>query len=122
MELHSAARVLLAGVLVVSAGCDDSDSGFDFSTSKVFKYSGYVQCQPQTRQPLEEMILELTGAGIDVLCSQTGGDGIAYATLCGAESGEINVYSIRSVNLEDAEALGFASVMTLPEYEDTVCE
>ena len=87
----------------------------------VFKYSGLLQCEPDSRISLDEMTLELTGAGIDVLCAQTSYDGFTYPAVCGAPSGEIHTFVIRSVNLPDAEALGFASVDMLTEYQDQVC-
>ena len=109
--------MVLVAIFSVLGACGGSDSG----NIKVFKHSGYLQCEPDTRVPLDEMVLELTNAGIDVLCSQTGHDGLVYAAVCGGASGEINIYLIRTVNLEDAESLGFAAVMTLTEYSDQAC-
>ena len=110
---------MLAAVSVALSACKESD---DVSNNiKVFKYSGYLQCEPDTRVPLDEMVLELTNSGIDVLCSQTGHDGRGYATVCGGLSGEINIFLVRTANLEDVESLGYAPVATLPDYRDQTC-
>jgi len=108
---------LLLGVLIMSGCKDDSGPG----NSKVFKYSGAIQCEPGSGTSLAAMQRELTDAGIDVICAQTGGDGLNRIQLCGSASGAINIYTIRTANLPDAEALGFASVLTLSEYQDSAC-
>ena len=117
-------KITLAVCLLTSlslGACKDSSSGDGDGNIKVFKYSGSRQCEPDSGTPVDQMVLELTSAGIDVLCAQTGNDGMAYPTVCGASTGEINIYLIRTVNLEDAENLGFASVLTLPDYGDQAC-
>jgi hypothetical protein len=68
------------------------------------------------------MAQELISAGIDVICSQEGHDGLARIALCGEPTGNINVYTIHGTNLIDAETLGFQSVSTLSEYQDQPCE
>jgi hypothetical protein len=87
---------------------------------KVFKYDGSVQCT-NPGISVEDMAAELTGAGIEVLCGQKGSDGYAYAAVCGAGTGGINVYTISVDDLADVEALGFAPVRDLPEYQDQPC-
>jgi len=109
--------LLLSGGL---AGCNETTAAE--GNTKVFKRSGAVQCQADSGTPLDEMQMELVNASIDVVCAQSGSDGYVYPTVCGEEAGLINVYEIRTVNLQDAELLGFASVMTLPEYVDQICE
>ncbi len=108
-------RLLFLICSLLLAGCQSDGS------QKVFKYDGSVQCNPGSGTPLDVMALELTGAGIDVICSQQGHDGMAYITACGAGTGAINIYTIHSANIADAEALGFKSVLTLPEYRDSAC-
>ncbi len=123
MRIQNLLRLGSTILLAVSlAGCNENESTAAQSNSKVFKTSGVLQCQPDSGVPLEDMQMELVNASIDVVCAQVGGDGIAYPSLCGLETGIINVYEIRTVNLGDADALGFASVMTLPGYIDQVCE
>ncbi|MFK8015986.1 MAG: hypothetical protein AB8G17_11170 [Gammaproteobacteria bacterium] len=115
--------IILGTTLLLSvslAGCNESTAAK--GNSKVFKRSGAVQCQADSGTPLDDMQMELVNASIDVVCAQLGNDGNVYPAVCGAQGGVINVYEIRTVNLEDAEGLGFASVMTLPEYVDQICE
>lgn len=68
------------------------------------------------------MAMDLTNAGIDIVCSQKGNDGEPQLTVCGADTGNINIYTINNSNLPDAEALGFESVNTLVNYQDEQCQ
>ena len=115
--------VLLGSTIFLAvslAGCNQTTAAE--GNSKVFKSSGALQCQPDSGTSVEDTQTELVNAGIDVICAQVGGDGIFRPAVCDTETGIINVFEIRTVNLSDAEALGFASVMTLPDYTDQVCE
>ncbi len=87
---------------------------------KVFKYDGSTQCN-NDGIPLKKMAQELIDGGVDVICAQKASDGMMYPAVCGGASGVINVYLIHPENLPDAEALGFASVGELPQYQDTPC-
>jgi hypothetical protein len=88
--------------------------------AKVFKYDGSTQCN-NDGIPLKKMAQELTAGGIDVICAQKASDGMMYPAVCGGGTGAINVYLIHKENVQDAEALGFASVNELPQYQDTPC-
>lgn len=88
---------------------------------KVYKYDGSVQCG-YTGVELDAMALELTNAGIDVVCLQKGHDGLMRAAVCGAATGKLNIYTINKKHLPEAEALGFKSVDTLAEYQDQECK
>jgi hypothetical protein len=90
------------------------------ATAKVFKSDGSVQCS-QAGTSVEDMQRELTGAGIDVICGQKANDGSGYCAACGCGTGMINVYTIHPENIQDAEALGFAPVTDLPDYQDQPC-
>lgn len=113
--------VLVAGLLGVGAltACVSEPPPEPFD-GKVFKYDGSVQCG-SSGISVEEMSRELTNHGVDVLCGQKGGDGYLYCAACGCGSGRINVYTIHAENLADVEALGFASVTDLPDYQDEPC-
>lgn len=89
--------------------------------TKVFKYDGSVQCQ-SSGIPLKKMAQELLRKGIDVSCSHKAHDGMMRPAVCGAGTGNLNVYRINPENLADAEALGFASVNVLPNYQDQQCK
>ena len=88
---------------------------------KVFKYDDSIQCGTSGID-LDLMANELINNGIDVLCSQKGHDGLMRIAVCGAETGSINIYKIYQANLINAENIGFESVNTLTEYNDTVCQ
>ncbi len=102
--------------LMLSACGSDSDS----RDAKVFKPDASIQCESGGIS-LDEMRLELASNGIDVLCAQKAHDGSAYPTVCGGASGNINVFEIRTVNVPDAEKLGFKPVSELPDYQDKRC-
>lgn len=104
-------------LLTFLQGCRHSDSSF----VKVYKSDGSIQCE-SSGAPLEVMVLELSNAGIDVICSQKGHDGLARIAVCGAPTGNLNIYRIQARNLKDAESLGFESVAKLSEYRDQECE
>lgn len=106
------AVVLLS--LVSAALISACSSGSDDKEPRVYKSDQSVQCDADSGIPLETMANELISAGIDVLCSQKAGDGLAHPTICGESTGVINVYEIRGVTLDDAETLGFRSLSELP--------
>ena len=67
-------------------------------------------------------MLALINKGIDVVCAQKGNDGLVRTTVCGVGTGNLNIYKINVVNLEDAQSLGFENVANLSEYQDQKCE
>ncbi len=63
---------------------------------------------------LESSAQLLINAGIDVLQSSCGiRTGVLYPDVCGGATADILVHEIRSVNLPDAEPLGFQEIGTL---------
>lgn len=74
-------------------------------TIKVFKYDGSLQCGMGKGTPLEEMQKELVG--IAVQSAENRNDGLMRIQLCGAPTGQANVYEIPKADLEKAQALGF---------------
>jgi len=114
---------LIVFVLIVSA-CSNGDltsSGSRLNT-KIFKYSGSLQCEEGSGIGLETMKQELIDNGIDVICSQEMHDGFARITLCGRGTGRINVFEIHSSNLPDTVNLGFSTIDVLSQYQDEKCE
>jgi hypothetical protein len=77
------------------------------ATVEVFRPDGSLQCEPGTAIALATMALELTDAGIAVLDSHKGDDGMMRPAVCGAPTGAINVYRIDAADLAGAEGLGF---------------
>ncbi len=109
--------VLAAIVLLVS--CKDTDVHNDYA--KIFKYDGSIQCESDGISR-EGMLFELTQAGIDVLCSQKGNDGLGRIAMCGADTGNINIFTINSASYQDAEKIGFQLTSELPKYKDKDCD
>lgn len=88
--------------------------------AKVFKHDKSIQCESDGI-PVDDMRLELAKAGVDVICAQKEHDGMNRTAVCGAATGNINVFYIHNNNIPDAEKLGFKSVTELPEYQDRTC-
>ncbi|HPI40821.1 MAG TPA: hypothetical protein PLJ21_08440 [Pseudobdellovibrionaceae bacterium] len=72
---------------------------------KVFKEDGSRQCNEGDPIALDTMAQQLVG--IKVLRSYKANDGIMRIQVCGAPTGECNVYEIERVNLAQALKLGF---------------
>lgn len=85
---------------------------FDESTVQIFKYDGTLQCGMGGEIPLEEMAKELETAGIDIVNSRKGKDGLAHISVCGASTGTINVYAIDRAALPAAQKLGYRLLVT----------
>ena len=107
--------VSIFALLVVLCSCVPED--LDRQYTIVYKYDGSVQCD-SANIAVEEMAQELINAGIDVICSAKGNDGLIYPTVCGASTGNINFYKIHQVNFDEAEALGFISASKLNNNND----
>ena len=56
---------------------------------------------------------ELKDAGIQVMASRSGNDGMMRMALCGSDTGEINIYSIPEQQLQHAVEVGFQPVSSL---------
>ena len=78
----------------------------------VFKLDGTKHCEPYAGVSLDSMALELGGAGIEVFSRRKGYDGREGIAVCGAPTGQINIYEIASSDLSAALRLGFKQ---LPE-------
>lgn len=85
---------------------------FDRSTVEVYKYDGTLQCNQGKEIPLESMAEELTAKNIKVQASRKGKDGLVHIMVCGASTGNLNVYSIDADSLAAAKELGFKGLIT----------
>jgi len=85
---------------------------FDESNVQVYMYDGTLQCGMGQEIPLEEMAKKLTDAGLKVIESRKGTDGLNHIAVCGASTGSINVYAISREDLQAAETLGFRMLVT----------
>ena len=82
------------------------------STLFVFRPDGTIQCDKSPGVALDSMEQELRSVGIKVFSSRKGYDGREGIALCGASTGQINVYEISSSDVSGALRLGFKQ---LPE-------
>jgi hypothetical protein len=78
----------------------------------VFKLDGTTHCEDAKGVSLDSMEQELTTAGIKVISRQKGYDGREGIAVCGAPTGQINIYEIASSDVSAALGLGFRQ---LPE-------
>lgn len=74
---------------------------------EVYRPDGSRQCEEGSGVPREAMAAELTAAGVRVLDSRTGTDGLMRIAVCGAPTGTIHIFRIEAAGLATAEALGF---------------
>ena len=72
---------------------------------EVEKYDGSVQCEMGQPVSLDQMEKELRAASIAVAAKAKKADGIQHPRMCGASTGTMNVYRIRTSDLEKARAL-----------------
>lgn len=77
------------------------------NTFFVFKPDGTLQCDKSPGVSLHSMEQELRSARIKVFSSRKGYDGREGIALCGAPTGQINVYEITSSDVPEALGLGF---------------
>lgn len=87
----------------------------------VYRPDGSLQCQDGGVAP-EIMARELTDAGIPVACMQQGNDGLMHMAMCGAATGEINIFEISTLDLPAAMELGFMPLSELDGFQGSVCE
>lgn len=75
-------------------------------TQMVYKYDGSVQCQAAADN-MAAMGKGLIDHGIKIIRSCKGNDGLIRPALCGAPTGNINIYEIPATSLQQAIELGF---------------
>ena len=97
----------LSCAVVVHAGGNSAAS-----TLFVYKPDGTIQCDKSQGVALDFMEQELRSADIKVFSSRKGYDGREGIAVCGAPTGQINVYEIAFSDVSEALGLGFKQ---LPE-------
>ena len=90
------------GLFVFSAAAQAEDEVIE-----IFKPDGTLQCEGVDGISLTEMARELRRVGIGVIDSRKGHDGVFRMTMCGASTGNINIFSIFVRDLGEAEEIGF---------------
>ncbi len=106
---------LALSVLVACGGSEDPPP-----STMVFKSRGSVQCTGGGTPPAT-MSLELTNAGVTVLSSACGFDGLAHPAVCGGPDGAINIFQIPESQTNSALSLSYSLLSTLPTASEVVC-
>lgn len=108
-------RIWLAiSMIAVLSSCNED--GNDSADTVVFEARGSVQCGPPGMTP-EQSALKLTSAGLEVVRSACGViTGVVHPAVCGGQDGKILLHQIRTLNLKDAEVLGFSSAAKLQDH------
>ena len=80
---------------------------YDGPSIEVANYDGSLQCEMGQPVSLDQMEKELRAANIVVEARAKKADGIQHPQMCGASTGIMNVYRIKTSDLENARVLGF---------------
>jgi hypothetical protein len=80
---------------------------YDGPSLEVAKYDGSLQCEMGRPVSLDDMEKELRAASIAVQGKAKKTDGIQHPRMCGASTGTMNVYRIKTSDLEKARVVGF---------------
>ena len=118
-------HVLLAiAISAALSGCNEDDTNGD---TIVFEARGSTQCGPPGMST-EQSAQKLTSSGVEVVRSACGViTGVSFPAACGGPDGKILLHEIRTLNLKDAEVLGFRSAKLLTDpatgrdFERTDC-
>ncbi len=76
----------------------------------IYKWDQTRQCAKNGEIALDQMKEELSSQGISVFAQKKGNDGMMRPTVCGAETGHINMYEISESQEKQALGLGFQRV------------
>lgn len=97
----------MAGLFLVACGDE-------YATVTVYEPGPVLaQCE-EPALTLEQSAARLDGAGIEILRSSCGAiSGVAFASVCGAPTGQILLHDIRGSSLAAAQSLGFKDGTTL---------
>jgi hypothetical protein len=80
----------------------------------VFEGRGRLQCDFTGGITPDQSAMKLIREGVDVMRSGCGAmTDVAFAAVCGGDSGELLLHEIRTANLDTAERAGFHSVAEL---------
>jgi hypothetical protein len=84
-------------------------------TVEVYKYDLSRQCEPDSGISLHDMKQELIDAGIDIISARNGSDDKIRVTVCGASTGNLNIYKINEKDLGTADKIGFQQISEIFE-------
>lgn len=80
---------------------------FEQPNLEVYRYDGSLQCDRGKELSLSHMAEDLKANGIDIKASRKGRDRLARIAVCGASTGNLNIYTIAQDSLSRAQELGF---------------
>lgn len=113
--------IIVAGLLAACGGGNSDPILPDPMTllpATVYKSLGSVQCTGGGTT-LAGIQKQLTDAGVTVLTSSCGTDGLASPAVCGAGDGKIAIFDIPPPQLSAALALSFGNLTSLPDAKKT---
>lgn len=103
--------------VTLGASNDESTQVFEL----VYRSNESIQCESDGISP-EDMQRSLSDSGIDVSCAEAAHDGLFRSTVCGGDTGQINVFEIPGSAVNQASTLGFSPINELSsDYADTAC-
>ena len=106
--------LLLLFIITVGSSCNETSTGNEV----VYINNGAIQCESKGLSEVETAQI-LINEGIDVLKSQCAYiTGIAIAAQCGLGGSNINLHTLNTQNLVDAQTLGFLSISELQKGDD----
>jgi len=108
---------LLALNILVACGGDTNPPP---ASTMVFRSRGSLQCTGGGTPPAV-MAMELTNAGIAVLRSACGTDGLGHIAACGTSDGAINIFEVPESQASNAQSLSFSLLSTLPTASGVPC-
>ncbi|MBE7419198.1 MAG: hypothetical protein HS128_15945 [Ideonella sp.] len=112
---------LLLSVLLVGSCGGGGDAGGGPAVVAVYTSFGSVQCDGGG-DTLTQLQQSLIAAGIEVLASRCGLDGVIRPAVCGESDGRIAIFDIAQPELAVALLIGFAMLNTLPGASAVVCQ
>lgn len=112
--------VPLLGSCGGGAGSGDGGDG-GAAVVAVFKAFGSAQCSGGG-DSLTRLQQSLVAAGVEVIASRCGLDGVFRPAVCGEPDGRIAIFDVEQPELAVALLLGFALLSTLPGPSVVPCE
>lgn len=120
MRYNLISLLAMATLASCGGGNDTRDQTAGTVTVSVFKSNQSLQCTGGG-VTLATMEAQLTAAGVEVRAKSCGGDGNAYAAVCGAPDGKIGIFDINATQLSAATAAGFVRLNDAPNAVKTGC-
>jgi hypothetical protein len=112
-------HLVLAALSALSFYCGSAHAVT--ATVQIAQSNGAKQCVPG-RITVTAMKRLLIDNGITVNSAACGNDGMMHTTVCGASTGEINIFTIPATSLNKAQTLGFAPLTDWPNAVTAPCQ